>query len=301
MTLDHIYLSPHLDDAVFACGGLIRKQRARGERVHVVTVFTASPAPEQLFEFDRQVYSPAQQLDIFAGARAEDGQVMAAIGASFTHLNYNIAMHRVNGTGAPLYPGISKYTGVSKGDVGLTAALEAEFEALRAAHPAATIYIPLGVGSHVDHIQVSLAGRGLSGPLQFYEDFPYVLFGKAGPLAFWWLKRMADVRLWRPFDHPDARAHPIAWPLVFKAFRAAPCRVGGPDHALRQFGKRRWQSVLHPIDLEAKIQSALGYANQIDLLFGTAENAREALALYPRTLSRLNGNRAPYERTWQTA
>ncbi|MHA1303522.1 MAG: PIG-L deacetylase family protein [Candidatus Heimdallarchaeaceae archaeon] len=41
--MDHIFLSPHLDDAVASCGGLIAKLVEQGNKVIVATFFTKSP------------------------------------------------------------------------------------------------------------------------------------------------------------------------------------------------------------------------------------------------------------------
>src|SRR5262245_19938319 len=46
---DHIYLSPHLDDAALSCGGAIARHSAAGARVLVVTICTASPSSEGPF------------------------------------------------------------------------------------------------------------------------------------------------------------------------------------------------------------------------------------------------------------
>src|SRR5690242_15250592 len=43
---DHIYLSPHLDDAVLSCGGAIARHTSAGARVLVVTLCTAAPPPD---------------------------------------------------------------------------------------------------------------------------------------------------------------------------------------------------------------------------------------------------------------
>src|SRR4249919_2584335 len=42
---DHIYLSPHLDDAALSCGGAIARHANAGARVLVVTLCTAAPPP----------------------------------------------------------------------------------------------------------------------------------------------------------------------------------------------------------------------------------------------------------------
>src|SRR4051794_20848991 len=46
---DHIYLSPHLDDAALSCGGAIARHANDGARVLVVTLCTAAPPPEGPF------------------------------------------------------------------------------------------------------------------------------------------------------------------------------------------------------------------------------------------------------------
>ncbi len=39
----HIYIAPHLDDAVLSCGGQIAQHTATGARVLVVTICAGSP------------------------------------------------------------------------------------------------------------------------------------------------------------------------------------------------------------------------------------------------------------------
>src|SRR5687767_377383 len=46
---DHVYLSPHLDDAALSCGGAIARHSMAGARVLVVTICTAAPPPEGPF------------------------------------------------------------------------------------------------------------------------------------------------------------------------------------------------------------------------------------------------------------
>ncbi len=79
---DHIYLSPHLDDAVLSCGGTMGVQRAAGERVLLVTVCTGSPAPDAQFndltkEFHRRWgLAPAE---VVAGRLREERDAMALL------------------------------------------------------------------------------------------------------------------------------------------------------------------------------------------------------------------------------
>ena len=51
-----IYISPHLDDAVLSCGGMIRQQVQQGERVQVWTVCAKENPYPQLSEFAQTLH-----------------------------------------------------------------------------------------------------------------------------------------------------------------------------------------------------------------------------------------------------
>ena len=48
-----IYFSPHLDDAIFSCGGIIAHQVNEGKEVAVWTFFTSDPPADNLTAFTR--------------------------------------------------------------------------------------------------------------------------------------------------------------------------------------------------------------------------------------------------------
>ena len=56
---------------------------------------------------------------------------------------------------------------------GLVAELATRLAALLQRHKGATIYVPLGVGHHVDHQIVRQAAEASGRALIYYEDFPY--------------------------------------------------------------------------------------------------------------------------------
>jgi hypothetical protein len=53
---ERIVFSPHLDDAVLSCGGLIHGAAARGEQVRVITVFAGERVPYPLSAFARHLH-----------------------------------------------------------------------------------------------------------------------------------------------------------------------------------------------------------------------------------------------------
>ncbi len=183
---DHIYLSPHLDDAALSCGGAIVGQRA-GQRVLVVTLCTLAPAPEGPFSELAQEFHGQWALgpdQVVAARLREDALAMERLGADYHWAGMLDAIYRfpqaynaratLFATPAPedpLLPALRQFIGV-----------------LRERAPGATLYAPLGVGNHVDHLLTYAAARdGMNNVSTFYEDFPYV--AKPGALEM----RMAGI------------------------------------------------------------------------------------------------------------
>ena len=80
---DHIYVSPHFDDAAASCGGRIILQAAGGKRVLVVTVFTSGAAAEK----PSKNHHARPMLD-YPRRRLEDKAAMAALGVDYLWLGY---------------------------------------------------------------------------------------------------------------------------------------------------------------------------------------------------------------------
>ncbi|TFH35958.1 MAG: PIG-L family deacetylase [Anaerolineales bacterium] len=177
----HLYLSPHLDDAVFSCGGLMAMQDARGEPISVLTVFAGDPP-------DYRISAQAAELHArwgkagppIAMRRAEDRVACARLGASVLHLEYADAIYRADEAGRPLYPETTDlFRTPDTGESELMEQLEASMRELEI--PQATIYCPLGFGGHVDHRITRRAAEKLGQPLNYYADFPYAARGHTVP------------------------------------------------------------------------------------------------------------------------
>ncbi len=171
---DHVYLSPHLDDAALSCGGSIAQQRAAGQSVLVVTLCTAAPPPAGPFSDLARSFHEAWGLspaEAVAARLREDEAAMAALGADALWAGKLDAIYRH----PAVYNRREALFGAPDPDDPLLPELRALIGALRERMPQATIYAPLGVGHHVDHLLTCRAALAVAGePLAFYEDFPYV-------------------------------------------------------------------------------------------------------------------------------
>lgn len=188
----HVYLSPHLDDAALSCGGRIASQAARGERMLVITLCTASPPAEGPFSaLARQFHADwGLTPDQVVTARlAEDRQAMERLGCDYHWAGMLDAIYRY----PQAYTSRESLFNTPAPDDPLFQDLQQFVAALRDRAPGATFYAPLGVGSHVDHlITFAAAGQALGDALRFYEDIHYVL--QPGALE----RRMAALD--RPLD-----------------------------------------------------------------------------------------------------
>lgn len=187
----HLYLSPHLDDAALSCGGLIQHQTRRGDRVLVVTVCAGDPPPGPLSAFAESLHTRwgVSARTALAVRRAEDLAALRVLGAAHRHLAVPDCIYRSDpDTGAALYASESALFGdVSPAEAALTARLAQEFEVLLGQETEPNVYVPLGIGRHVDHQLTRQAAERLGRPLIYFEDYPYA----ARHLESAWI-RLAD-------------------------------------------------------------------------------------------------------------
>ncbi|MEI7770652.1 MAG: PIG-L family deacetylase [Chloroflexales bacterium] len=174
-TYDHIYLSPHLDDAALSCGGSIARFVAGGQSVLVVNICAGSPPADSVFSpFAQQMHRqwalpPAEAVRLRI---QEDVEALETLGADCYLLDRLDAIYRMP---AAYVDDATLFGTVAPGDP-LADSLRGLISALAARFPAAIFYAPLGVGQHVDHqatydSTAEFVRSGLS--VAFYEDFPY--------------------------------------------------------------------------------------------------------------------------------
>jgi LmbE family N-acetylglucosaminyl deacetylase len=167
-----IYLSPHLDDAVYSCGGLIWMQTQAGALVEIWTVCAGDPPPGPLSPFAQELHARwGTGLEVGQVRREEDVRAAARVGATIRHLELPDCIYRRAPTGEALYASEQAIFGeihpAETGGAWLRQILRNEIPADTA------VVCPLSMGGHVDHQLVRTTAEQAGGIRAYYPDFPY--------------------------------------------------------------------------------------------------------------------------------
>lgn len=193
--MEHIYLSPHFDDAVWSCGGAIAAQTGQGDLVKILTICAGEPQDAPLSPIVKSLHDRWEAgASPVAIRREEDQQACALVGAQPLRLDYLDAIYRVEESGTPFYSQEGDIFGsIHPADVALAQEISAALDVhLKTAE---RVYCPIGIGGHVDHQLVRAAAEIGDRILWYYWDMPYAAQGWETPE---WI------------SIPDGRAHLIA-------------------------------------------------------------------------------------------
>ena len=173
-----LFVSPHLDDAVFSAGGtLARLARVPSWEVAVWTVFTASVPDPQGFALRCQTDKGIPpKVDYMALRRAEDHAAATLLGTNMNnwrHGSFVEAPHRGYDSPAALFAGARPEDNIWRSVAG-------ELRETWTRQRPELVFAPQGLGNHVDHLQVIravLAVEGLAARTLWWRDTPYALRG----------------------------------------------------------------------------------------------------------------------------
>nr|WP_290667057.1 PIG-L family deacetylase [Ardenticatena sp.] len=172
-----LFISPHLDDAILSCGGHIAQCQTERDHIIIATVFAGDPSPlAAALPFARYQHTlwgePVAPMPL---RRAEDLAAAAALGVhDVVHLSFADAVYRHLPDGQALYTSDDELFGdLHPADQPLITAIANSLHPL--ASEADVIYVPLGLGHHVDHQLVALAAARLPTNVEriWYEELPY--------------------------------------------------------------------------------------------------------------------------------
>ena len=207
-----LVLSPHLDDAVLSCGGLLGWAGRRAP-VTVASLFTeAAPPPYTLSarRYLRRIGAEDAE-ELFAERRAEDRRVLERLDARCRHVGLVDGLFRRlprprHGTVRPAAPPpepagtyptdrppLSRRP-MSPHDAESLRLVGATVDELLPRRSGGLLLAPLGVGGHADHLLVRAAAEESGRRVVYYSEFPYNQ--RAGPDARFTGRHRLVARLW---------------------------------------------------------------------------------------------------------
>jgi LmbE family N-acetylglucosaminyl deacetylase len=172
-----IYLSPHLDDVILSCGGLIWQQVQAGEPVEIWTI-CAGDAPTEIFTpLALELHERWQTgADAPAQRRQEDLEACKRLGAIARHLDIPDCIYRRSPVDDQfMYAASESINGeLHPDDDGFIHSLS---EKLSREFPDEwNVVCPLTLGGHVDHRIVRKAAENTGRVSCYYADYPYIQF-----------------------------------------------------------------------------------------------------------------------------
>ena len=229
-----LFLSPHLDDAVFSAGGLAGLLADRGWRLVLATVFTRSVVPAEGFALACQLDKGlAADVDYMGLRRAEDREAARLLGFTDTlWLDLLEAPHRGYDSPAALF-------GPLREDDGIGAAVCDRLRALQAEFTPELVLTPQGLGNHVDHRQVTKATIDCFAAERtaFYRDTPYAIRQpNSQPVAIIPTAPLEVIEITTSLERKIAAAQAYASQIGFQFGGALPLALALRDFAVREGG-----------------------------------------------------------------
>ena len=174
-----IFLSPHLDDAVYSCGALIDQQVKQGLHVEIWTFFAGQFDPAKLTAFAKDIHQRWQTgLLSVQARRIEDQKACAFLGAIPRYYNFQDIIYRRKLDGKPeIIKNDDLFRKYDPADAPLKERIKATLREALNGSDDIQICAPLGLGNHVDHqiIRHAVEEIALENPVYYYADFPYAV------------------------------------------------------------------------------------------------------------------------------
>ncbi len=230
MIMKWIFLSPHLDDIAFSCGGLVWDLANNGHMVEIWTINAGYPPEDGLSPLANKLHlNWGLGLDAVRIRREEDQKACQILGAIPRYFSYLDCIYRKTPAGEFYYYSEGHiFGGLDPRESNLIDSLSSQL--LGELPEGARVVAPLGIGNHVDHELTRKAASRLGIPLTFYADYPYAreIEGKET------LEIMEGSSEWQFEEFPVSDIGLEKWVLAAQAYRSQISTFWANDEDLGQ-------------------------------------------------------------------
>lgn len=171
-----IYISPHYDDGVLSCGGLIYEQTRHNVPVEIWTVCAGFPPKSRpltaLAQRIHEQWRTKSGRGTIILRRREDRAAAAAVDATVRHFTVPDCIYRWSTDGTPLYPD-DVFDPPHPEDDFIPDKIASMLQ--KGLRKTDVIVSPLTVGHHVDHVLTRMGVEKTGRSLLYYADTPYIL------------------------------------------------------------------------------------------------------------------------------
>lgn len=172
--MNWIFLSPHLDDVVLSCGGLIAELVNSGHKAAVWTICAGDPPAAPLSPLALELHQRwGFGTDAVERRREEDRRSCEWLGAAVKHFDIPDCIYRLNTqTGEPLIPtNDDLFQPLPPVEFPLADSIRLRLKSMLPQD--VQLVSPMALGNHIDHHLTRRAAEGLGIPLLYYPDYPY--------------------------------------------------------------------------------------------------------------------------------
>jgi LmbE family N-acetylglucosaminyl deacetylase len=190
------FISPHLDDAAFSCGGLI-SYLAKRTKVNVITVFSEAGKEKHSLSALAYVkkcgYSVTRIKRFYSLRRLEDKKALELVGAKVIHLGFIDALWRVSTNPNIIFKILSLFLNdfryiyptfrwhIAKGKIFKDDKINLikvgdKLKEIISDDRNSIVFCPIAVGNHVDHVFVREVCKENFGKVVYWQDSPYNLY-----------------------------------------------------------------------------------------------------------------------------
>ena len=270
-----IFLSPHADDAVWSCGGLISKSSKKGCRTELITVYLGNPTEKDLPKLQQKEISKKGNIE---KRKLEDIEAFKELNIKGTAWDFPSRFLRT--------PWLTKRTKIFDTPIGDSIIktenyLEIENALLKLFkdNPDAYFFAPIGVGKNYDHVEIYIAILNVAlkeirlHHLFFYED-GYGMFTKNRMNHF-----LLKDYTWKKNKAPERSS--IMWFIMGNVMANSASKSDYLSYIPKELQSSQWQvdSVNIADDFEKKMTALSKYESQVSQ-FGGMKKLRKLFSKY---------------------
>jgi LmbE family N-acetylglucosaminyl deacetylase len=171
-----IFISPHLDDAVLSCGGIINNLTRKGQTVEIWTVFAGDPPDNHFSPFALSLHNRWQlTTDTVRQRRNEDINACKLLNTGYRHFDFPDCVYRTIDQNQPL---VEKEEDLFQNTPGSqkNILIQITQQISNFIKKDDILISPLAIGGHIDHHIVKDALKKIKNiDKYYYQDYPYQL------------------------------------------------------------------------------------------------------------------------------